>query len=98
MMRLQDIITKDLRNVKHSKTKNVELCTALEIIVGEMQRQKDKILTNETVVKILKSLQKNEEKVLKKLSRDRSSLLEITKEYQEISKSIDIRRNFDENR
>lgn len=78
-MQLQTKIQQDLKIATTSN--NVQLRDTLKVIVGEMQRQPKKELNDGEVVKILKSLQKNEQELIKATGQSASSYLTVLSEY-----------------
>lgn len=76
-MILQDKILNDLK-----QEKDKELKQALKVIIGELQRQPTKILSDEQVVAILKKLKKYEEERLSKYTNaETTPYLELLKKY-----------------
>ena len=79
---LYDEIKQDLK--ESMKIKNMERVNALRVIMGEFPRLNKlagELPTDDEVLKILKSLKKNEELVLEKLNKTDSIYLNVIKSY-----------------
>lgn len=81
-MNLQEKILNDL------KSSSKETKDSLKVIIGEMQRQPTKILSDDQVIAILKKLVKYEEERISKTNEKLSIYLEILQSYlpKQISK------------
>ena len=76
-MILQDKILNDLK-----QTKDKEIKSALKVIIGELQRQPTKVLSDDQVVSILKKLKKYEDERLSKYTKvETTPYLETLKKY-----------------
>ncbi|MCK5016471.1 MAG: GatB/YqeY domain-containing protein [Candidatus Peribacteraceae bacterium] len=82
-MTLQERLIADLQNA--IKTKSIIFKHNLKILVGEMQRQHDKVLDDTKVISILKKLKKNTEEKIKAsnnpASEGDSLFIETVEEY-----------------
>lgn len=89
-MILQDKILNDLKQTKVKNTKE-----SLKVIIGELQRQPTKILSDDQVIDIIKKLKKYEEERLEKLYENKDSLyLETLKKYLPVQVSEEEIRNW----
>jgi len=87
---LQDKILNDLKQTKVKNTKE-----SLKVIIGELQRQPTKILSDDQVIDIIKKLKKYEEERLEKLYENKDSLyLETLKKYLPVQVSEEEIRNW----
>jgi uncharacterized protein YqeY len=80
-MSLQKTIDTDLRKAIAAGEMGSETRDLLKVIVGELQRQQKKILSDDEVVKILRQLEKSELEVLNRIGEDKSKYLEMIRKY-----------------
>jgi len=80
-MTLQERIVKDLRNSIKSSEEDLEKYYSLKVIVGEIQRAPKKELSDDEVIKILKTLQKYEIENITRAEMATSDYLEIIEYY-----------------
>jgi len=77
-MTIQEKINNDLHQSIKLKS---NITSNLKVIVGELQRNKKKILTDDEVIQILKKLKNNELELLKLMKKETSEFLDLLDVY-----------------
>jgi len=78
-MSMQDSIKSELQ--VSIKSRDVERTGAIRILIGEFQRQPDKVLSDEQVIGIIKKLVKSEKELLAASGKEDSAYLTILEGY-----------------
>ena len=78
-MRLQEVLKKDL--IAAMKAKDSDKTGAIRILMGEFARQREKEVSDDQVIAIIKKLIKSERELLLAKKEESSAFLEIMQEY-----------------